>query len=300
MAEVIIEIEQIKEVVIDMTAVTGEESLQNLWTVKSDADKNTFVDANTFSILKFIFSDAAATTLDMFTALVTAEVLAIGAYVDSQDAAGQWSTRDSFANFKLQTEANSLIDWIRGVSMTAVNGPTHIPGTGFDFNGVDQYINSLFNPSTDGIKYTLNDFITSVFCVAATPTAAFNTLWGNNIGTPSNLLNDNNLATKIEFIANSDGTLIVNIAERLSSNNLYTGVRTASNLAKIYKNGIEIASANQISTGVPNGNIGINGRLASQFLEGTTSSFMTGAAIGFDHLNDYNNLVCLNLALSQI
>jgi hypothetical protein len=73
-------------------------------------------------------------------------------------AAGVWSKLDTFAVFA--TDGNSdfaLIDWIRLTQYTAVNSPTFTTNVGFSGNGTSAYIDTNYNPNTQGVNYTLNN-----------------------------------------------------------------------------------------------------------------------------------------------
>jgi hypothetical protein len=76
--------------------------------------------------------------------------------VDLKDG-GIWSKLDSFAVFA--TDGNSdfaLIDWKRLTQYTAYNSPTFTANEGFQGDGTSSYIDSNFNPFTNGTNYTLN------------------------------------------------------------------------------------------------------------------------------------------------
>jgi hypothetical protein len=71
---------------------------------------------------------------------------------------GIWSKLDTFAVFA--TDGNSdfaLIDWKRLSQYTAVNSPTFTANQGFQGNGTSSFIDTNFNPSSQGVNYTLND-----------------------------------------------------------------------------------------------------------------------------------------------
>ena len=72
--------------------------------------------------------------------------------------AGVWSKLDTFANFATDGDSNfALIDWKRLTLLTAVNSPTFTTNKGFTGNGTSSYINTNFNPSTQGVNYTQNN-----------------------------------------------------------------------------------------------------------------------------------------------
>jgi hypothetical protein len=68
-----------------------------------------------------------------------------------------WGGHDVLSLLFLDNATDAL-RWINDPAtlMTAVNSPTHTPGEGYTGNGSSSYINSNFNPSTDGVQYTQN------------------------------------------------------------------------------------------------------------------------------------------------
>ena len=73
-------------------------------------------------------------------------------------SAGAWTKLDTFVNFATDgSSAFALIDWKRLTQYTAVNSPTFTANEGFMGNGTSSYIDTNFNPSTQGVNYTLNN-----------------------------------------------------------------------------------------------------------------------------------------------
>lgn len=73
-------------------------------------------------------------------------------------AGGIWSKLDTFAVFANDGGSNfGLIDWKRLSLYTAVNSPTFTSNQGFQGNGTSSYIDTNFNPTTQGVNYTLNN-----------------------------------------------------------------------------------------------------------------------------------------------
>jgi hypothetical protein len=72
--------------------------------------------------------------------------------------AGIWSKLDTFAVFATDGSSDfALIDWIRLSQYTAVNSPTFTTNVGFSGNGTSAYIDTNYNPNTQGVNYTLNN-----------------------------------------------------------------------------------------------------------------------------------------------
>lgn len=278
-------------------------SLQDVWDVSADARKNTFVGANDVEIAKFLFSDTAKTALDFYTGLVLGEVLALGKFFDSQIDSGNFALWDDWAHLGLQTEANSLIKALTGNSMTAVNSPTHTPGTGFNLNGSTQYINTGHNPSTFGGNYSLNDALIGAFIISEDTIGATRVAVGA-VSDGTNQANISmNAANESRVILNSSGTGGTEDANTIN-NSLFVGVRTSSTVLRVYFDGVGQTEGSQASVIIPNTNLYIGARnndpAPTQLWDGAFSSFIIGAAVGFDH-QDYNdNLVILNTELAAI
>ena len=73
-------------------------------------------------------------------------------------AGGVWAKLDTFAMFANDGGSNfGLIDWKRLTLYTAVNSPTFTTNQGFTGNGTSSYIDTNFNPATQGTNHTLNN-----------------------------------------------------------------------------------------------------------------------------------------------
>ena len=74
-------------------------------------------------------------------------------------SASDFTTLDVFVNFAYNDvglDKFSLIDWIRLVEMDIYGGVTYT-SQGYEGNGVDGYIDTLYNPTTQNINYQLQD-----------------------------------------------------------------------------------------------------------------------------------------------
>jgi hypothetical protein len=87
--------------------------------------------------------------------------------------AGVWSKLDTFANFATNGSAQfALIDWKRLTQYTAVLSPTFTTNEGFMGNVTSSYIDTNFNPVTQGVKYTQNNASRYLFMFLASGTGA--------------------------------------------------------------------------------------------------------------------------------
>ena len=88
-------------------------------------------------------------------------------------AAGVWNKLDTFANFATDGSTQfALIDWKRLTQYTAVLSPTFTTNEGFTGNGTSSYIDTNFNPVTQGINYTQNNASRYLFMFSASGTSA--------------------------------------------------------------------------------------------------------------------------------
>ncbi len=86
-------------------------------------------------------------------------------FVEKLILAGIWDKLDVLLMFSSHTSANDehLIDWITPSRKAAQPvPPKFVPYGGIEGNGVDQYIDTGYNPTTDGVKYQLNDCSTFI------------------------------------------------------------------------------------------------------------------------------------------
>jgi hypothetical protein len=77
--------------------------------------------------------------------------------VDLKDG-GIWSKLDTFGVFATDGDSDfALIDWIGLSQYTAVNSPTFTTDEGFQGDGTSSYINTNFNPATQGVNFANNN-----------------------------------------------------------------------------------------------------------------------------------------------
>ncbi len=180
--------------------------------------------------------------------------------------------------------------------ITAVNGPTFTPYLGYRGNGTTSYLDTNYNPLTQGVKYTLNN--ASGFSYIGTNViggAAFGTY--NNVNAPAFLYP--------QFAANQPVYYINSIATGSNgtgnSLGLSTVNRTGSAALNIYKNGLLNASSTVASSAIPSlamfllGYNNNGGGLGSPFA-GVTSLNGFGSS-NYNQATLYNSVISLGNAL---
>jgi hypothetical protein len=187
-------------------------------------------------------------------------------------AGGVWEKLDTFALFANDGSSDfGLICWKRLALMTAVNSPTWTSNQGFTGNGTSSYIDTNFNPSVNGVNYTLDN--ASRYALF---TGTNTTIDGNSVGSQynqfrrgsstahtinsSNLLNSSfsfaeNVIISIHRTSANDVTLFNNKtpSERTSLSGVLPNVnqfilrRTtlySDNMVKFYAMGASLVSEN--------------------------------------------------------
>ena len=86
--------------------------------------------------------------------------------VTSLKTDGIWDKLDIFYVFAVDNNASEFatINWKNPNALvnlptqsTLINAPAFVPNGGFQGNGTDSYIDTNFNPATQGVQYTLNN-----------------------------------------------------------------------------------------------------------------------------------------------
>ena len=212
-------------------------------------------------------------------------------YINAEVRAGNHQLKDSEAFFFLSSEANALFDSIRLSSMTN-NGAVHVPGQSFEFSGTNQWIDTEWNPSVDGINYQLNDFLFGVWWTMLDDDGNQNV-----IGSSDGLLRIRESATQWRTQHNSLAQIFWNTGYHIINDELQ--IMTGDDAqAQHFLDGQLIQNVGNTPTDVPSVNIilgGDDGGVNNIECEIRTSIF--GASIGFNQLAHYNNLIEFMIAV---
>jgi hypothetical protein len=196
--------------------------------------------------------------------------------VDLKDG-GIWSKLDTFGVFATDGDSDfALIDWIRLSDYTAVNSPTFTTDEGFTGNGTSAYIDTNFNPTTQGVNYTLNNASRYYFHFAGTNL--------NIEGTTSAVRN------QIRLGSNTTNQTI-NSAAALLANYLYSTTKGTKSIHRTSLSAITLidektaTDLTQISDFLPNENQFIL-RRASGYSNNATFGYAMGASLVAEN-NDF-------------
>ncbi len=205
-----------------------------------------------------------------------AELTRIDTLIKAMKLSGNWDLIDYL--LILDQGVPGLYD-LKGLVQANVFGGVTFDAQGAEGNGIDGYIDTGWNPSTDGINHVLdNAFISSmVLTVGGGGDSAV------NFGARA-------IATSRSYMTDGDATFINNgvttdPAPGLTSDTLRTVYREDSTNVFIGDDGVQVGTEAQPSTTVPNTDIDVF-RLAGAdafYSDSKLGMVAAGAAVGFDH-----------------
>ena len=198
-------------------------------------------------------------------------------------AAGVWDKLDTFRVYANDGGSNfALIDWKRLALCTAVNSPTFITNSGFQFNGTSSYIDSGFNPQTTlGLSnYKLSNASIGAWITVAGTTATIAMIGQigaagvriQNASTSAHRVNSGSIGTTVD----------------LSGTGLKAANKTGTN-AWAVGSGLTLTSG----TGGADSNVQTNLSDATgggSYFNGRTAISYAGASLFAEHTNLYNAL----------
>ncbi len=284
-------------------------TLPNLFTIKPKGSKYALVGLD-----GPILSAEATDVINKMTGLVNDEMLAINDFVNSQSlngTGGNWGTSalnyadskiDNFTHMGLQTSGNSLTSWRNSFVGSAISAPVHVPGTGFTFD-LTNHIDTTYQPSTDATKFLVGDALFGCKIVTITnPATVRQVIIGVNLGTQCRIDSLGN-STSHDFIINAGSTLNVAVPG-LQNDTLYVCAMTAAGTTGFAK-GISEGNTSLVGTVLSTQTFFVGAKRnfdlnPSEPVQGTLSSYVIGAGIGFDQVSFNSDLAILDTALAAV
>lgn len=252
------------------------------------------------------YSAEATAVFKNFPPLPTAYMDAMADYIDAEQTAGNWTRTIEIQCRAMDTATNALIGWKGVNNAVAMVGGTHVPGEGWDYDGVDDWIDTRFRPGRDSPLYTQNNAAVGWYVKRNDEPTTAGTLGGLLITATNHRIS----------IAQSPGTsqIIARINQITSTpssaesffadNSEYVFRRTASNAVAMMKNGAVLFSNTTASAGIPTGTIpegALNSsNVISDFFDGMIGMFIVIDPNGFNWATHNTNVQQLMTDLAAI
>ena len=225
-------------------------------------------------IVYFDFANYEFEALELFGSLTTplsgtAMIKVNNLIVMLKDSIGIDTLSEFFDRFYLlanetaEASVYDLCDSALARRCTAVNSPTHNAFEGFTFNGTSNYLNTNYNPKTQGVNLTQDNCGVGVY-IRAVPASVVTVkaVTGVREGTTSYLVVTPIYSNLTSHMLNSSAN--IRIARVTTNNPFYISVTRNSNLPAGlfgYRNYSTLTSTGTENTnGIPNGNIYIGAR----------------------------------------
>lgn len=186
----------------------------------------------------------------------------------------------------------ATLNWITPslYKCTKVATPTFTTNEGFDFNGTTQYLDTNWNPATNGVNYTINDCSYGAH-VNDTNSNTGRVDFGCDNGTSFISFAAHNSSTEGRFRIND----AVNTQPGVTTEKFFQVKRlgVANPRKFLYKTGVLALSNNDASIAIPSFNIYIGATnasgTASLFCNREISMFFAGSSLDGKELLLYNN-----------
>ena len=168
--------------------------------------------------------------------------------------------------------------------ITAVNSPTFTANQGYNGNGTNSYLNTNYNPSTQGVKFTQNSASMGIYCLTNSAVAAIEMGHYQTQFTQMRTRQPSNVA--FNHINDGVGTgAQYPVTDSLS---FYTVVRPSNTLNVAWKAGVQKASAGVTSVALNNNNMYILARNASGTADTFSPRKLSISFIGSNVINQLN------------
>ena len=163
---------------------------------------------------------------------------------------GNWAELDVLVLLAAADSQAALLDCKNLQDGAEALAPAFVADRGYTSDGVTSYINTQFNPSTQGVQYTQNN--ASFGFYMRTDVSEGKTDMGLfSAGDTENLINSSNGVGLFQATINSDTIFSVAIANSLG---LSAVRRTTNNLEEGFKNGVSIGTQADTSQALINDN----------------------------------------------
>lgn len=177
----------------------------------------------------------------------------INTLIKQLKADNNWGFIDGLWITAAHSQQAAKLNWINPIkfTLTEVNSPTWMADKGYTGDGATSYLNTNYDPSTQGTNYVLNSCCEAVY-IRTNVTSGKNDI-GHGTATVFSAINSRNASDQIVTRLNQGGAAYT--AANTNSTGFYSSRRTASNAQAIFKNGVSQATSATASSSLINNNI---------------------------------------------
>jgi hypothetical protein len=235
----------------------------------------------------YIFTTEYKAVLDRGTALsytlpTTTTQQKQNKLLKSMKADGVWAKLDVFYVFAQDGgSAFGTLNWKNpnANQSTLVNSPTFVSNGGFTGNGTSSYIDTNFNPSTQGVQYTQNNASRYFFTHAISGVSAFDGIMGSN--------NNRMIRTSVTSQRINSGALSLPTAFDFTATVNTKSIHRTSSISVTCYNSTTGSTFVQSSAAVDNANQLVL-RASTNYGAHTCAAYAMGASMISEHTNFIN------------
>lgn len=210
--------------------------------------------------------------------------------IDAEVANGNWPLYEQILFFGMDTEPNSLSDWLGLQDALAVNSPVHTPYSGsahsgfagYLFNGTTNYVNTQKAPNS----MAQNDVAVGSWMFENLATTTTGMIFG---GGSIFYLQQFPGGAQFIYRVNTSVSESVTTESFFANHSLYGFARTASNAEQFYKNGAVAGSHTNTSSAPSAATIVVGANTTGAFLSHRNCLYIAHKAVGFDFAASYTN-----------
>ncbi len=172
---------------------------------------------------------------------------------------GIWAKKDILYVFAAHTNDNgeASTNWINPGTNNAIiiNAPVFVAFEGFNGDGATKYINTNYNPNTEGVNYTLDDGGFSIY--SRTARGQHNSEWDYGIGIAPNYIGATFRRSTEEVAVYANSATPFGTIANSSTLGLFTLQRNSNTEIQAFRNKANLGTDTHNSTAIPNGDLAI-------------------------------------------
>lgn len=201
-----------------------------------------------------------------------------------------WQDADAMYLFAFENAGDALLNIVGDTNNCTNNGASFTMAEGYKGNGSSAEINTHFNPTEDGVNYTLNDAAVFFYVNDPTTTGVFTFEYGMDASTVYKSELSNVGANLIFPSFNSNGVGYIAISDTYFSVGGWGMSRSGSSDYKIYHT-TDYVTVTDASVSIKNSNTMILSRGGSGYVDSEHSFFYIGGSLSQAQLERLDEII---------